>query len=138
MEIIVVPVKREGINSQCNAKTHLCLIAYKFQQQKDLRFSKVFNNFMKKSRTEFSLSGIVQYSRLLVCLNIDCSSYMCRGNLQLVFSTKIPYCAGNIIASLRFHVPHIVDITYSCDIITHNPDIVLTICIDSYFNCFKL
>ena len=96
-------------------------------------FSKFLSNFMKKSKTEFPLSTILKYSRLLICHNIDCSWYMCYWNPQLVFSTKIPNSSDNIIAGLRFYGPHVIDITYSCDTITHNTDMkeifVFTICI---------
>ena len=78
-------------------------------------FSKFFNNFMKKSRIEFPLSSVLWCFRLFICLNIDCSWCMCCCNLLLVFGIKIPYSADNVIASLRFYVPHIVEITDCCD-----------------------
>ena len=63
------------------------------------------SNFLRKSRTEFQLSSILQYSRLLICLNIDYSWYMCCWNPKLVFRTKIPCSACNTTASLRFYAP---------------------------------
>ena len=71
---IVVPSKIQGSGSGCqdisilllinsNSK-EICLVFQIFQQ-------------LKKSRIKFPLSSILQYSKLFICLNIDCSLYMC-------------------------------------------------------------
>ena len=65
-----------------DAKTHIYLVSS--SKEIHIWFSNFFNNFMKKTQIDFPLSSILQYSRLIVCLNIDCSMCICCWNLQLV------------------------------------------------------